>query len=343
MRHQRTDLPPRNAKSKQKSHKSKSKSHKRYLGEHTNQRPPHKPRFDPSQAHQRRDRCSMCGDSKHVEGFKCPARKFQCETCNKYGHFTSLCFKKKISFKSRNPKAHQLQVGVVYAQEDFICRQSSDLTSSDESLCLQVKIQHTQTESKFSTPHHLITNLNHNYQLKPYHKRLDTCADVSIMPASVYKLVFKDPDCKKLAPGELEIGMHTTDTVKLVGSCVFYLLHPDTKHIQEVTFYVVSNNGSVLLSCTTTLELGLIQPCSRFDYLPPRASLITSSADHPEKTKSKINVHVSRQESTVPTMSNCKGKIPKLVTSKGEILVAYSDVFDGIGCFQRSPLPYHVH
>ena len=61
-------------------------------------------RFDPNQAHQRRDRYSKYGDSKHIEGFKCPARKFQCKTCSKYGHFTSLCYKKKVSFKSRTPR-----------------------------------------------------------------------------------------------------------------------------------------------------------------------------------------------------------------------------------------------
>ena len=121
MRHQRTDLPLSKVKWKQNSQKTKSKSHKRYSGEHKNQRPPHKSRFDPNQAHQRRHRCSKCGDSEHVEGFKCPARKFQCQTCNKYGHFTSLCYNKKISFKSRNPKAYQVQVGVVYVQEDSIC------------------------------------------------------------------------------------------------------------------------------------------------------------------------------------------------------------------------------
>ena len=92
--------------------------------------------------------------------------------------------------------------------------------------------------------------------------------------------------------------------MKLVGSCTFYLVHPDTKPIQEVTFYVTSNNGSALLSCATTLEPGLIQPCTRLDYLPPRASLNTISADHPKKTKSQVNVHVSKKESTVSTVSN---------------------------------------
>ena len=168
MRHQRTDLLPSTAKWKQHSNKSRSKSYKRYSSEHKNQRLSLK-KFDPSQAHKRGDRCSKCSDSKHVESFKCPARKFQCKTCNKYGHFFSLCYKKQSSFKSRNPKAHQLQEGVVYAQEDSICGQSSDLTSNNESFCLQVKIQCTQDNNKFPTLHHLITNLA--YQLYPHHKR----------------------------------------------------------------------------------------------------------------------------------------------------------------------------
>ena len=62
-----------------------------------------------------RDRCSKHGNSKHAEGLKCPARKFQCKTYNKYGHFTSLCYKKQLPLQSRNPKTHQMQVGVVYA------------------------------------------------------------------------------------------------------------------------------------------------------------------------------------------------------------------------------------
>ena len=104
MKHQRTDLPPNKAKQKQYSHKSGSKSYKRYSSKHKNQRPPHKPKCDTSQAHQRRDGCSKCGDSKHVEGFKCPVRKFQCKTCNKYGHFSSMCYKNKVPFKSKTPR-----------------------------------------------------------------------------------------------------------------------------------------------------------------------------------------------------------------------------------------------
>ena len=165
------------------------------------------------------------------------------------------------------------------------------MTSSDELFCLQVRIQCALANAKIPTTSHFIANLA--YKLKPHNKgnqdltaRLDTCANVNTIPSSVYKLLFHDPDLKKLAPSRLEIGTYTTNTVKLVGSCIFYLVHPDTKCLQEVTFYVASNNGSVLLSCATMLALGLIQPHTRLDYLLPRASLLRSSADHPKKTKS---------------------------------------------------------
>ena len=114
------------------------------------------------------------------------------------------------------------------------------------------------------------------------------------MPVSVYRLVFQDPGMKKLAPSNLEIGTYTTDTVKIIGSFMFYLVHLDTKKLIEVTFSIAENNGSMSLSCKTTLMLGLIQPRTRLDYLSPRARLITSSADHHKKTKATLCVQKSR-------------------------------------------------
>ena len=180
-----------------------------------------------------------------------------------------------------------MQVGAVYTCDKSICGHLEDCSSNNELFCLQMKIQSSLAEGKkIPTPSHLITNLA--YKLKPHQTRnqylrarLDTCTDVNIMSASVYKLVFNDPELKKLTCSTLEIGTDTTDTVKIVGFCLFYLVHPDTKMIQEVTLYVTQNDGSVLLSCTTTLALGLIQHHTRLDYLPPRASLITVSVDHP--------------------------------------------------------------
>ena len=159
------------------------------------------------------------------------------------------------------------------------------------------------------------------------------------MSESVYKLVFIEPELKKLAPSYLEIDTYKTDTVKIVGSCLFDVVHLDTKKLQEVTFYVAKNDGSVLLSCTTTLALGLIQPHTRLDYLPPRASLIIISLDHSRKTK-RVSVHRSKKEVSTQstnqavTVPDAKQLLPKLVTSKEKIFQSYPDVFEVLDAFQ---------
>ena len=179
-----------------------------------------------------------------MEGLQCPLKKFQCKGYHEFGHYTSLCYQKKQApFKSRRPKAHQLQVGTVYVQEKAICSHSADYSSSDNSFCLQIQVQCIQVSSKkCSTSTHLITNFA--YRLKPHHTwnqylrtRLDICVDINIMPASVYCLLFKDPELKKLNPCNMKIGTYAKDDVKIVGSCKFYLVHPDTKQLQEVTLW----------------------------------------------------------------------------------------------------------
>ena len=106
------------------------------------------------------------------------------------------------------------------------------------------------------------------------------------------------------------------------------MVHPDTKKLQEVTFFVARNDGSVLLLCTTTLVLGIIQPATRLDYLPPRTDLITSSVNHPKKTGFQVAVHGSTTYSAVPQQKNVvpKQEVPKLVTSKEQSLSKYPDV-----------------
>ena len=157
------------------------------------------------ECHQNKEWCPKCGDWTHLECFQCPA-------------------------KSSSVKL----VTSLDTLPAFVIRKSKFLSSQGSQRCINYK--HGQYMSK-------ITNLT--YRLKSHHTRnlclrarLDTCADVNIMPASVYRLVFKDADMKKLGPSKLEIGTHTTYTVKIVGSGMFYLVHPDTNKLVDVTFFV---------------------------------------------------------------------------------------------------------
>ena len=85
-------------KPKQVNHK-----HQGNEGFHPQAQP--KKRFDTKGVHNDKSRCSKCGDTIHIEGFQCPAKKCQCKACQKFGHFTSMCYQKKQApSKHRKPK-----------------------------------------------------------------------------------------------------------------------------------------------------------------------------------------------------------------------------------------------
>ena len=245
--------------------------------------------------HTRQDRCTKCGDSLHREGFRCPASKHQFKICHKSGHFSSLCYKKKESLHNQrrsfgSPKAIQLKTGLMHTQNS-LSSQSEDYSSEEDSFCLQLQMQSTQAETNCIALQYLVTNLE--YKLKPYKKetkflraRIDTCTNVNLMPISVYTLLYKDPHCQKLAPSNKNnVKPYSMEKIQIVGSCNLFVLHPDTKCLQEVTFQVTSHEESVIISCATSLVLGLIQPHRDLDVIPDKGSLIYSKADLPVKQK----------------------------------------------------------
>ena len=104
---------------------------------------------------------------------------------------------------------------------DSLYSKYEDYTSSDESFCLQMEVTTIQAETKLIAPQHLFIKLA--IKLKPYKKRskylrdsIDTCSDVNIMPVSVHCVIFKDTDCKMLAPCSKEIGTYTTEKIPVM-------------------------------------------------------------------------------------------------------------------------------
>ena len=56
------------------------------------------------------------------------------------------------------------------------------------------------------------------------------------MPVSMYKYLFKDPDCAKIAPSDLQLGTFTNKKVKITGSCNLYVIYADTRCMEEMPF-----------------------------------------------------------------------------------------------------------
>ena len=216
-----------------------------------------------------------------------------------------------------------------------------------------MKIHRTRiSHPEVPKPVYLMANLA--YQLQEHHHRnqylrarLDTCADVNLMPMAVYCLMFRDPGLKKLIPSSMEIETYTIDIVKFIGMCYFYLVHPNSKKLMKVMFF-----GSILQSCRTTMELGLIKPHAHLDYLPPKARLLTSTCDQPSKTKiykptiqctkerAKLSMKIAPQQNIIsdPQLHlNAIQTNDQLVTQKEHIMARFPDVFERVSKFPGEP------
>ena len=127
MRHQHTQL----STGKYKKWKPQAKPRPMQNKNVEQKQPSHyKKSFDPRSAHKQKERCSKYGDSTHLEGFQCPVKRYQCKSCHKFGHFSSLCFmkdqQKQAYHKPHKPKAHQLTKGTIQAYDSQTESESSD-------------------------------------------------------------------------------------------------------------------------------------------------------------------------------------------------------------------------
>ena len=147
----------------------------------------------------------------------------------------------------------------------------------------------------------------HRRRTKFLRAKIDTCSNVNLMPISVYKLLYKDKDCMKVEPStKAVVKTYTTEKIKIVGSCIMFVVHPDTRLLHEVTFHVTSHEGSVIVSCVTILELSRIHPHTNLDELPEEGSLIYSKADMPKQMRNKkceadknnVKQSVTKEENT---------------------------------------------
>ena len=174
MRHQRTELPISKSQRKQNiRYKQRQSPNKNYQEDKYRERKHQATeRFykNAQEYTSSENRCTKCGDSPHIEGFRCPASRFQCKYCHKYGHFSKLCFKQNESEAKKNrrrPKAHQLMVGTASAA---IGDQSdASYSSSEDSFCLQMQAKYAKENTKMNKPQHLVTNIE--YKLKPHRRR----------------------------------------------------------------------------------------------------------------------------------------------------------------------------
>ena len=104
LRHQRTELPQHRYKKKRSYTKPKPGNNKSHGHDQYQSQISQRNKVDHKLAASNRpapsnnfNRCLKCGNTAHCEGFTCPAKKYQCKVCHKFGHFYKPMFPKKTT------------------------------------------------------------------------------------------------------------------------------------------------------------------------------------------------------------------------------------------------------
>ena len=158
-----------------------------------------------------------------------------------------MCFIKNAhpqswQYPEVKPKqAHQIIVPDQSNDQYKSTDKSDDDDDDDFMIAFQLHAQpqknvDSQNATTSNTQKFLYTNIL--YRLQPYHKHnkylcvhLDTCADVNLMPKSIYKLVFNDPHTSKVTMNGIDLAVYMRHSVDLIGKCVFFMLRKDTKKL----------------------------------------------------------------------------------------------------------------
>ena len=194
--------------------------------------------------------CKSCGDTRHRLGFNCPASKFQCKKCQKYGHFTSKCL-------TRSQSTHVDTIEEVNAVLAFTKPPHSVQAKLLDDNSLDAMYKCTVNTSKPKGPVFADLQLAiQSSKLKYLNVRLDTAADVSMMSKSVYQQLFDDPQCQKLQPVTTNTVMHDHSKAEVLRSATIPILKDNKKH--GITFQVVPYEASTLLSYEQVTKHGLV-------------------------------------------------------------------------------------
>ena len=282
------------------------------------------------QNNRREWKCKRCG-GQHQKTRECPAANKTCHKCGRNGHFARACLGKSYKHRVQSIQAKQETDMAEYEDNPTVRYQASQIK-----VCAKVN-QVKEPQEPEPPVDKKIVMVTIPYAKTPNEEtknclrmRVDTCADINIMPLSVYQTIFDDIKKQKLLPTGIQVTTYNDSTLDLIGRCTLYLQHPNTPEKMAATFYVTQDEGSVLLSCSTSLKLEVIEvPEQR--PVPPYMPIYTSSIDKPKLTEQ----YVVYQNEIIEVYD--KNNPNRIIRSKQDIKKLYPSVFTGIGKFPGEP------
>ena len=205
----------------QESKPGRTESRQEHLGYVGRKKPfshEEKPKRDtPPRLPQKPQVCSRCGKSPQHSRQQCPARDKECLKCGRKGHFKAMCRSRTAVRTVESTKDDNAFMGTVH-------------------------------EHRNANPWSITLSMNG----KPMEFRIDTGADVSVIPLSVFKSI----PCAMLRPTRKTLSGPSSKTLPVKGQFTATLRHQDREVTEEV--FVVRRLRHALLGRPAIESLGLL-------------------------------------------------------------------------------------
>ena len=181
------------------------------------------------QSNNRREwKCKRCG-GQHQKPRECPAANKTCHKCGKNGHFARACLGKSFKHRVQSLQAKQEMDMAEYEENPAVRYQASQIK-----VCARVnQVKEPQEPEPPVDKKIVMVTIPYAKTLKAEAKdclrmRVDTCADINIMPLSVYQTIFDDVKKQKLLPTGIQVTTYNDSTLDLIGRCTLYLQLPNS-------------------------------------------------------------------------------------------------------------------
>ena len=318
------------------------------LHKNTNRSRTRNPPYNKSKAEQM---CFYCGGSYPHPGGKtsCPAFGKECRGCGRLGHFKEVCRAKhsgrpgSLSSKRRNiiKQINRMSIAKQPLREQGGAQSTSSASSdseTDNEYAFVVEphsnIVSHHTVMKTGTSRFSPANPSPQARLKIHGTTVtfltDSGATINILDPRDFQAMSQRYEIP-LTPTRTKVKAFGSDhPVELSGK--FEAVVESKKRMTVATLYVtVQENGS-LLSCNTSVELGLIQfpnmqsDCSKKKYATPKSSKVS-------RTK-------TMQKSPIPVIAEVKGESG--CKYEQVFRATYPAVFKGIGKLYGHEQKLHI-
>ena len=267
--------------------------------------------------------CMKCGDTQHRTGFTCPASRYQCKKCKKFGHFIKSCL-------IYDGQCQWTQPGPNW----WGC----PLTENKCIQCLQGDLLHMKCKGP-KAKKHIYANLKSNGTNNYVWTRVHTAADVILLPGTMYTQIYEDSNLEHLGPMDTSLSVYNDSAVQAFRTCAIPLVSPIDGCIHGTKFYVANHSDSVLFSCEDLLYQKLIQPHPVLSKLAPHSAHIISR-EHDTAyinfvTRDKNTSHYCVAHPRTPSKTRVHdNSVPHNLE---QIKQKYAEIFKGLGTFLGDP------